>query len=276
MQDVWTDVHACLEEALGSHTDPSSIREEIAQLRHLYRNGQAPDFARESARWAYAVAYHPAHVFTYLHLLLRRELGPAMFGHTSSPPRILVLGAGAGAETAAILRWFDSTGFPHAAGTRIMLADRADWFEIRRKMIEPVVGDFARSKQIKVEHTRIDFTASGAERFLRNHGGQADLVVAPSLLTELTIPSHRMRLLGHLQNFMRPHARLAIIDHNVGTLKADSLSPRGFRVVEQGRQDFRGAVLPKPTQWIRKHFLRGGALSSKDSYPMVWSVLERE
>ena len=32
-----------------------------------------------------------------------------------------------------------------------MLADRADWFEIRRKMIEPVVGDFARSKQIKVE-----------------------------------------------------------------------------------------------------------------------------
>ena len=234
-----------------------------------------PDFSQESARWAYAVAYHPAHVFTYLHLLLRRELGPAMFGHLCSPPRILVLGAGAAAETAAILRWFESTDFPHAIGARIMLADRADWFDIRRKMLEPIVGDFARSKQIKFEHTRIDFATSGAERFLRNHGGQADLVIAPSLLTEMTIPNQRVRLLDHLQDFMKTLARLAIIDHNVGTLGTDSLKPRGFRVVEQGRQDFGGAVLPKPTQWIRKHFLRGGALSSKDSYPMVWSILER-
>lgn len=276
MQAVWNDVHTCLQEALDSHPDRSSIREQIAQLRFSYRNGVAPDFSQESARWAYTVAYHPAHVFTYLHLLLRRELGSAMFDHTSSPPRILVLGAGAGAETAAILRWFDSTGFPHATRTRIVLADRADWFEIRRKMIEPVVGDFAQSKQIKIEHIRIDFTALGAERFLQNHGGQADVVIAPSLLTEITIPSDRTRLLDHLKDFMMPHARLAIIDHNVGTLGAGSLSPKGFRVVEQGRQDFRGAVLPKPTQWIRKHFLRGGALSSKDSYPMIWSILERE
>ena len=128
------------------------------------------------------------------------------------------------------------------------MADRADWFDIRRKMLEPIVGDFARLKHIKFEHTRIDFAASGAEHFLRNHGGQADLVIAPSLLTEMTIPNQRVRLLGRLQDFMKPLARLAIIDHNVGTLGTDSLRPKGFRVVEQGRQDFGGAVLPKPTQ----------------------------
>ena len=143
LNDLWSDLNTVVQSACANR-DLQAIRGKIVELRNCYKQPGvhgAPNFNSPESRLAYAVAYHPAHAFSYLHLLSRRKFGPTLFASMNRPLNVLVLGAGIGAETVAMLRWLKDANCTWFRGSRLTLVDRAPWGDMRTLILVPTIRD---------------------------------------------------------------------------------------------------------------------------------------
>lgn len=255
------------------------IGRQIAYLRHAYRTERLdgpPHFGDETTRLAYAAAYHPGHAFAYLHLLLRRNLGNAAFGGLKKSPKVLVLGAGPGAETLAIMRWMEAERPELLLGARFVLVDRAEWGLTRRSVLTPTVMRSWRSNRIVFDQVTSDITADEGMGFLAAEVPNADVIFCPSIVSELISDRTQGRVLESLVSHMSRDARLVLIDHKDVEFEHVSRQwSHRFNVVEEGVT--LGAILPHPTMWVASQLLDGSENRIPTrSYPLLWSVLAQK
>ena len=269
-------MHDAVEEACRDHGATDEIGDRISYLRRAYRTEKTagpPQFTDEETRLAYAVAYHPGHSFAYLHLLLRKNLGRDAFGGLTSSPKVLVLGAGPGAETLAILRWMEAERPELLPGARFVLVDRADWQPTRRSVLAPTVRRSWAENRIIFDQVMSDITTDGGAEFLAAEVPQADVIFCPSIVSELISDGTQSLVLESLVAHMSPGARLVLIDHK--DVEFDHVSrqwSRRFCVIAEGVT--LGAILPPPTMWIGTQLLDGSENRIPTrSYPLLWSVL---
>lgn len=278
LKTLWVDLNTVVHSACISH-DLAAIRKEIVKLRSVYKQRElrgAPNYDLPETRLAYAVAYHPAHAFSYLHLLSRRQFGPTLFASMHRPLNILVLGAGIGAETLAMLHWLRAENCTWFRGSQLTLVDRAPWADTRRQILEPMIRDSLQFFNLGVRQVRTDFSTPEGHKVLKTLVPQADLILAPSLVTELISEHTEEQLHVCLRSFMKSKSRLLLIDHGYAEFRHVSLQwSRDFADVLSAT-DHCEVVINQPSDWIRRNLLVGGGLLTPVSkYLMTWCLLER-
>ena len=269
-------MHIALEDACIQFGSAEEISERIAYLRRSYRMERLegpPRFDDEATRLAYAVAYHPGHAFAYLHLLLQKTLGTSAFGGIHSSPRIMVLGAGPGAETLAILRWMEAVRPELLDGAQFVMVDRAEWQSTRRSVLAPTVTRSWKDHGIRFHQETTDLTCETGLHYLATEAPQADVIFCPSVFSELIADGREGPVFESLLDHMSADTRLVLIDHK--DVEFDHVSrqwSQQFRVIDEGVT--LGAILPLPTMWITDRLLDGtGDRIPTRKYPLLWSVL---
>ena len=278
LKDLWNDLNTVVQEACAGR-DLDAIRDGIVELRSDYKERDlrgAPNFDSPEKMLAYAVAYHPAHSYAYLHLLSRRQFGRTLFSAMQRPLNVLVLGAGIGAETVAMLRWLRAENCTWFRGSRLTLVDRAPWADTRRLILEPMIRDSIKFFELGIRQVRTDFSTSEGHEVLKKLIPEADLILAPSLVTELISEHTEEQLHVCLRSFMKPKSRLLLIDHGYAEFRHVSLQwSRDFADVLSAT-DHCEVVINQPSDWIRRNLLVGGGLLTPVSkYLMTWCLLER-
>lgn len=278
LKDLWTEINTVVEEACaGPKLD--AIRDEIVKLRDCYRQPElwgAPNFALPEMRLAYAVAYHPSHAYSYLELLSRQQFGPKLIASMQRPLKVLVLGAGIGAETLAMLRWLRAENCVWFRGSQLTLVDRAPWADTRRQILEPMIRDSLQFFSLGVRQVRTDFSTPEGHKVLTTLVPQADLILAPSLVTELITEHSEEQLHICLRNYMRPGCRLLLVDHGYSKFQHVALQwSRNFKNIPNATS--RCLVpIPRPSTWIRSNLLTGSSgLIPITKYELSWFLLER-
>jgi len=156
LNDLWNDLNTIIQEACaGRNLD--AIRDGIVELRSDYKQRDlrgAPNFDSPEKRLAYAVAYHAPHAYCYLDLLSRQQFGPKLFASMQRPLNVLVLGAGIGAETLAMLRWLRAENCTWFRGSQLTLVDRAPWADTRRLILEPMIRDLIKFFELGIRQVR--------------------------------------------------------------------------------------------------------------------------
>lgn len=260
------------------HGAVEGVGKRIEYLRRQYASEKVtgpPRFEDEETRLAYAVSYHPAHAFAYLHLLLRRGLGELIFGDLLRPPKVMVLGAGVGAETLAMMRWAEDQRIELLAGARFVLVDRASWRETRRAVLAPTVRTLWAEHKVVFDEVTADLATPSGREFVLGEAGHADVIFCPSVLSEMISEHAQDGLLSAVREAISPTAKLVLIDHKDPEFEHVSRQwSRQFGVLSQGSTP--GVVIPQPSPWVRAHLLTGAnhRIPTR-SYPMAWSVLAR-
>lgn len=278
LKNLWVGLDAVIQ-ATCANRDLQLIRSEIEALRNHYRMPQtfgAPSFGSIETRLAYAVAYHAPHAYSYLELFSRQQFGPKLFASMHRPLNVLVLGAGIGAETLAMLRWLRAENCKWFRGSQLTLVDRARWADTRRLILQPMIRDSRRFFDLGIRQVLTDLSTPEGNEKLKELVPAADLILAPSLVTELITEHSEEQLHVCLRNFMKPNSRLLLIDHG----KAE------FRhVASRWSHDFKEApnatsqcqvAIPRPSAWITKNLLIGtSGLIPNRHYELSWYLLER-
>ncbi len=274
---LWDDVHRAVEESCRRFGETGDIQSGIEYLRKRYVSEKLdgpPRFDSESVRLAYAVSYHPAHAFAYLHLLMRRGLGQVIFGDLVSPPKVLVLGAGVGAETLASLRWMSAVETRLVAGSRFVLVDRAAWETTRASVLAPTVRELWTQHKFVFDEVTSDLSSQQGLDFLREECGHADVIFCPSVISEMISEHSQNQMMEVIHETINRRAKLVLIDHKDPEFEHVSRQwARRFTVLSDGATP--GVIIPQPTAWVRTHLLDGAnhRIPTK-SYPMAWSVLK--
>ncbi len=278
LKDLWNDLNTVVQEACAGR-DLDAIRNGIVQLRSDYKERDlrgAPNFDSPEKMLAYAVAYHPAHSFAYLHLLSRRQFGRTLFSAMQRPLNVLVLGAGIGAETVAMLRWLRAENCVWFRGSQLTLVDRAPWEDTRTLILDPMIRDSLQFFDLGIRPVLSDFSTPEGHEELKKLVPEADLILAPSLVTELISEHSEEQLHVCLLSYMKPKSRLLLIDHGYAEFR---------HIAKQWSRDFTDVlsttdqckvVINQPSDWIRRNLLVwGGPLTPVTSYHMTWCLLER-
>ncbi|MGA1362037.1 MAG: hypothetical protein ACO36A_03855 [Ilumatobacteraceae bacterium] len=255
--------------------DYGRIKEQIIYLRGAYdmQSEVPPNFDDDATRLAYAVAYHPGHAFTYLSLLVRKTLGDAAFGGVNGSPSVLILGAGPGAETLAILRWMEAVRPELLDGARFVMVDRAEWQSTRRSVLAPTVIRSWKEHGIRFHQETTDISGEAGLDYLASEVPKADVIFCPSVFSELIAAGREAAVFESLLAHMAPTARLVLIDHKA--VEFDHVSRQWsshFSVLDEGLT--LGAILPLPTMWLTTKFLDGSPdRIPTRKYPLLWWVL---
>ena len=256
------------------------MRERIRYLREVYSNattGEKPDFASRETQLSYAVAYHPAHVYTYFHLFQHSRIGDKVFAQRKNAPRILVLGAGLGAETAAVIHWHKHNAKTYEDPIRIEHVDLFDWEQCRSDILDPVVADAISSGRLHVTSKTLDLLSEQGLKFLANAQGVFNVVFMPSSLSELYAHKAYPRLLKHLRGLISDGAVMVMIDHDLpGFEKSVQPLTEGMRW-ESGRSAKGEIQVPQVPDWIKKNLLQSkDFLRPLSSYASTWMLIKRE
>ncbi|MBM4076606.1 MAG: hypothetical protein FJ267_13325, partial [Planctomycetes bacterium] len=257
LKDLWNDLNTVVQEACVGR-DLDAVRNGIVDLRSHYRQPElwgAPNFDSPETRLAYAVAYHPSHAYTYLDLLSRQQFGHKLFASMQCPLNVLVLGAGIGAETLAMLRWLRAEDCSWFRGSQLTLVDRAPWADTRKLILEPMIQDPLKFLDLEIREVRTDFSTSEGHDALERLLPDADLILAPSLVTELITEHSDEKLHFCLRNFMRPGSRLLLVDHGYPNFQHVAFQwSRDFKKVPESTSRCR-VEIHRPSEWIRKNLL---------------------
>lgn len=208
---------------------------------------------------AYGAAYHPAHSFAYLHLLLRRNLGQTIFGSVSRSPRILVLGSGLAAETLAITIWLRLHAPDVLSASHFTLVDRANWINLRRRISFPTLTTKELGQQqFEVEEVTLDLADEAGESFLVGQIPSFDLIFCPSLLSEMYTERSSRRLIEVVRSFMSPQSVLVVLDHHLGDSWRNIRKEcaENFNFISESEKPAE-IVIPAPPQWFRGNLLDG-------------------
>lgn len=225
---------------------------------------------------AYAIAYHPAHAFVYLHLLLRRNLGDTIFAHVNRQPKILVLGAGLLAETIALTQWMSHALPEVLRKSSFTLVDRADWSKARPIVSMPAIhtNSWNASNNHLVSVT-IDLASDEGRKFLAQELASFDLILCPSILTEMHAEKSSAAFIDSLRRSMSSRSILVVFDHHLrGTWNSiHHECANRFEVVTESTKPAEIA-LPSPPAWICHNLLNGGdGLIPTRSVMTSWLVL---
>ncbi|MCE2765191.1 MAG: hypothetical protein LW627_11850, partial [Ilumatobacteraceae bacterium] len=272
------DLNTIIQEACaGRNLD--AIRDGIVELRSDYKQRDlrgAPNFDSPEKRLAYAVAYHAPHAYCYLDLLSRQQFGPKLFASMQRPLNVLVLGAGIGAETLAMLRWLRAENCTWFRGSQLTLVDRAPWADTRRLILEPMIRDLIKFFELGIRQVRTDFSTPKGHEVLKKLVPEADLILAPSLVTELISEHSEEQLHVCLRNFMKPKSRLLLIDHGYAEFRHVAFQwSRDFKKVPNATSQCQ-VTIHRPSAWIRSNLLiRTSGLIPNSHYDLSWFLLER-
>lgn len=239
--------------------------------------GEKPDFASRETQLAYAVAYHPAHVYTYFHLFQHSKIGDKVFAQREHAPRLLVLGAGLGAETAAVMHWHEHNAKTYETPIRIEHVDLFDWEKCRQDILDPLVADAISSGRLKVTSKTLDLLSARGLKFLTDVKGKFNVVFVPSSLSELYKHKAYPRLLKHLKDLVSYGAVIVMIDHDLPGFKK-SVQPltEGMRF-ESGRSAKGQIRVPQVPDWIGKNLLQSkNKLRPLTSYASTWMLIARD
>lgn len=275
LSELWRDLDEVAESVCKKLDRNAEISKEIEALRKTYRdNIEAPNFEKAKTRMAYSVAYHPAHVFAYFHLLSQPRFGDVVRREIGQSPTFIVLGAGLGAETIAMIRWLSNHNSGVLRNSRFILVDRADWTRGRDLVFRPLVSDLIKEKDIHIDHCTWDFATPHGLDKLRDHAKDADVIMVPSLLTELITEHCERPFLDALREAMSDRAILVLVDHHLPEYQHVARQfAHNFKVLTQGTGAFE---IPSPSQWIRNHLLTGETNRIPvGTYPLSWSVLRK-
>lgn len=263
--------------AVESLSELGPVRNHIQYLRRTYGGTKgAPDFTNLETQLAYAIAYHPAHAFVYLHLLLRRNLGSTIFSHINPQPKILVLGAGLLAETIALTQWMSHALPEVLKQSSFTLVDRADWSKARPLVSMPTIhaGSWNGSENHLVSLT-IDLASDEGRKFLAQELASFDLIICPSILTEMHAEKSSAAFIDLLCRSMSPRSILVVFDHHLrGTW--DSIHHECANRFELVTESYKPAevALPSPPAWTCHNLLTGGdGLIPTRSVTTSWLVL---
>lgn len=277
LKDLWNDLNTVVQEACVGR-DLDAVRKGIVELRSYYKQRDqrgAPKFDLPETRLAYAVAYHPAHAFSYLHLLSRRQFGHTLFASMQRPLNVLVLGAGIGAETLAMLRWLHAENCSWFRGSQLTLVDRAPWADTRKLILEPMIRGPLKFLDLEIREECTDFSTPKGRDVLERLVPNADLILAPSLVTELITEHSEEQLHACLRSFMKPKSRLLLIDHGYAEFRHVTLQwSRDFTDVLSATSHCE-VVINQPSDWIRRNLLVGGLSTPVTKYFMTWCLLGR-
>lgn len=227
--------------ALGPESDRvfklNKLRPALRCLRHAYNAGLAPDFSRWEQRAAYTFAYFPHHPLLAAASYL--AAGPALLGLEQRIVRIVVLGAGPGPELVGLAHVMAQLGIAPDR-VEVHLVDRESaWSKTRKTTLEgvlPVLCDVA----INVPEHCADLATENGLATITPLICDATLVVAETVLTELSHAGGDTRLLDHLFANVGAETRLLIVDlHRAGTFRPISarLDESGMVTVLRARVD---------------------------------------
>jgi len=280
LNGLWRDLETAIEPACRQFSRSNELRARIEELRVTYRASSvhgAPNFGRESTRLAYGIAYHSPHAYAYLHLLARRGLGDTVFGNIGRPPTVMVLGAGLGAETVAVVRWLESRDLDVLRGARFILVDRADWGATREKVLLPTIGDSLSKNNVDLVQWQADLSTSQGLSLIRQHSGNADIILVPSMLTEMITERCEAPFLKTLVGSMASGSKLVLVDHRQPDFQHVSLQwSHQFETLLRDSHERGGVAIPPPGSWIKRNFLDGANNRIPiTSYPFSWSVLRK-
>jgi hypothetical protein len=269
-------VHNAVIGACTQFGDYGRIKEQIIYLRGAYdtQSEVPPNFDDDATRLAYAVAYHPGHAYTYLSLLVRKTLGDAAFGGVTGSPTVLILGAGPGAETLAILRWMEAVRPELLDGARFVMVDRAEWQSTRRSVLAPTVSQTWKDHGVRFHQQTADITTAAGRDYLKREVPSADVIVCPSIVSEVITDGMDKDLQGWIVPYVSSGSRLVLVDHTTERYKHVAKQwSHALSVVGEGETG--GFSLPSTPAWIRENLLDRSApkLVPKESYKMTWSVL---
>lgn len=280
LQQVWNATYSPIEAICQKSNDIDIVRARIRNLREVYGNattGEKPDFASRETQLAYAVAYHPAHVYTYFHLLQHSQIGDKVFAQREHAPQLLVLGAGLGAETAAVMHWHEYNTKTYETPIQIQHVDLFDWEQCRQDILDPVVADAISSGRLQVTSKTLDLLSERGLKFLKNAKGKFNVVFVPSSLSELYKQTAYPRLLKHLKDLVSNGAVIVMIDHDLPEFKK-SVQPltEGMRC-ESGRSAKGQIRVPQVPDWIGKNLLQSkNKLRPLTSYASTWMLIARD
>jgi hypothetical protein len=225
---------------------------------------------------AYGAAYHPAHSFAYLHLLLRKNLGQTIFGSVSRSPRILVLGSGLAAETLAITIWLQLHAPDVLSASHFTLVDRANWIHLRQQISFPILTTKELGQQqIEVEEVTLDLAEEAGESFLAGQISSYDLIFCPSLLSEMYTEKSSKRLIEVVHSLMSPQSVLVVFDHHLGNRWRNirKVCAENFNFISESEKPAE-IIIPAPPQWFREHLLDGSdGLKPLQTLTASWLIL---
>lgn len=274
LREAWDAANEGARKASLDLGELSQISEAVVGLRRSYaglRSGQSPDFRSSATQVAYAVAYHPLHVYSYLSMLAEWGLGEEIFGSLPRVPRILSLGSGPAAEISAIARWLRLQNASFYSPIEVELVDQANWTSVRNHLTDPVVKDYHQSGLMSFSVFKMDLMTASAVKFLRNRVGQVDIVLLPSSVTEFSRGSDFNVFVSALRELVEAGAKLVLIDHDIPGFRS-LIKPmmdgfeQSFCEIPKGK-----IYAPRPSVFLRDHFFDPQlGQSPSRTYKMAW------
>jgi hypothetical protein len=139
-----------------------------------------------------------------------------------------------------------------------------------------MIRDSIQFFELGIRHVHADVSTLEGHEVLKKHIPQADLILAPSLVTELITEHSEEQLHVCLRNFMRPGSRLLLVDHGYPKFQHVAFQwSRDFKDVPNATSQSRVAI-PRPSEWISKNLLIGtSGLIPITKYDLSWFLLER-
>lgn len=285
LNDLWHEVHGCMRPFLEEEFHSDEVGSAVAALRRAYRamneNGKPPNFDDRAHRAAYAIAYHPAHAYAYLHLLVRRKVGDFLFDGVTGGLSVLVLGAGCGAETLAMVHYLAQLKPGILSESSFHLIDRADWGEMRESALREPVNGLALGFSSNISEATIDLATFSGLQILSEVVPRYDLILCPALFTELISQEADFDLARVLVRSMEVGKRLVVIDqrfvNQFNRKKHDWFQSRDMKILNSGEMAYKALEIPRPPAWAMAQIF-GDSLDNRipaRHYSLSWLVMQR-
>ena len=280
--EIWDEVHFGLKNLHQNYSNPIDLGLEVANLRRSYKGmkfgSASPNFFQNGTRDAYAVAYHPGHASSYLHIYLNKGVGEKIISQKFQELKIGVLGAGCAAETLALI-YFLKNKQSHASQLTIGLVDRADWSQQREHAFFAQLARLDQSLVPKIETYTFDLLKAPGTNFLKQYIKECDLIICPAVFTELEAEtkSGGKQVTQLVIELMSVGAKLLLVDES----DINEFNEYRQRLVDDGRvrcitTDHADIAVPHPPGWLRDVVLNYSDYRiPRTSYRLAWALLKK-
>ena len=280
--EIWDEVHIGLKSLHQNYANPTDLGLEVANLRRSYRGmkfgSASPDFFLNGTRDAYAMAYHPGHASSYLHIYLNKGVGDKIVSQKLQKLKVGVLGAGCAAETLALI-YFLKNKQGQASQITIGLVDRADWSQQREHAFFSQLARLDQSLVPQIETYTFDLLTADGTDFMKQFIKECDLIICPALFTELEAETQSggKQVLQLVIELMNVGANLLLVDES----DINEFNEYRQRLVNDGRircitTDHAAIAVPHPPSWLKDVVLNYTDYRiPRTSYRLAWALLER-
>ena len=280
--EIWDHIHKGLENLANNCPDQSQLGTEVANLRVSYRSmktgSKSPDFKKNDTRDAYAIAYHPGHASSYLHIFLNKGVGDKLGITNSSSFKVGVLGAGCAAETLALIHFMKDRSLT-SAHLGIGLVDRADWSQQRKYTFSAPMSLLELTVQPQIDIYTYDLLTQSGNSFMKTFLRECDLVFCPAIFTELEAKGrgNGSKLIQDAVDSLKAGAKLLLVDET----DINNFDEYRQRLVANGNvtsitSDQADIAVPQPPKWLIETVLNySNNRIPRASYRLSWALLQK-